>query len=63
MSWEEVFTHALIKNRIPGEVILTKPVEPKVRLILSKMQDEADRKFIDQIEVFKKYETHDFLIF
>lgn len=41
MNWEDVYNHPLIKNRIPGDLCITKAVEPKIRLILGKMQQEA----------------------
>ena len=63
MSWEELFNHPLIKDKMAGNPVCLNQVKPKLRKLLSMMQREADRKEVDQVKTFKSIEAEEGLDF
>jgi Ca2+-binding EF-hand superfamily protein len=57
MSWKELYEHPLIKSKLAGEVAVPVPMTSNVRRLLSKVQHETTRKFIDIIQVFEQYQS------
>jgi hypothetical protein len=47
-----LYEHPLIKSKLTGEVTSPVTMNFKVRRLLSKVQRETKRKFIDIIQVF-----------
>lgn len=57
MGWEDLFSHEVVKDHQMGSIIQVELPPAHIRKILSSVQTEIERKQVDLITIFSKYQA------